>query len=285
MIYLFKSFLIGGPVGMVELWFNSDTGQYEVLDAQQRLKTMDAIIKNKIRTPKNLVIDGIDCSEKHFCELEDSIRERCVKFQFLAVVSFITREEAVDRFIGINMGHPLSAQDKRSPQVSEFADFIRQTAFYPKPKFTFAKYDNASDKVQLKYFSFSHVGRTMDEILAYIFMIVKDYDLKGIQSYNQKLLDLLYIEMKDYPSHFKNEDKNAFEKILKNVDKLVQASNWNRKISKKKELMYILLILNHHLALGGQINQPELFIQKFHMVLTKCKRNKKLIHLINTKKV
>ena len=67
---LFKSYLIGEPVGTVELWYNPEKDHYEVLDAQQRLKTMAAILKNQIRTPKNTIIDGIDCSEKHFTNLE-----------------------------------------------------------------------------------------------------------------------------------------------------------------------------------------------------------------------
>ena len=274
---LFKSYLISEPVGTVELWYNAEKDHYEVLDAQQRLKTMIAILKNQIRTPKNCIINGIDCSEKHFTNLEPEIREKFISFEFLVVASFITREEAVQRFIGINNGNPLSAQDKRSPQVSEFANFIRQTAFYPKPKYSFAEYDTAPGKLQLKYFSFSHTGRTMDEMLAYLFLIVKDYETKGIQSYAQKSLDDLYSSMKDKPTEFKDEDKLVFEKISKTLDKLVKTSNWNRKTSKKKELLYSLLLINHYLAQGGQISEPELFIQKFYASISKCKKNKDLI--------
>ena len=274
---LFKSYLIGEPVGTVELWYNPEKDHYEVLDAQQRLKTMKAILKDQIRTPKNTIIDGIDCSELHFTNLPDEIREKFVNFQFLVVASFITRDDAVERFIGINNGNPLSAQDKRSPQVSDFADFIRKTAFYPKPKYEFAEYDKNSGKLQLKHFSFSHIGRTMDEILAYLFMTIKDYQIRGVQSYSQKSLDDLYKLMKKDNSFFRQEDILVFEKILKNLDKLVKSDSWNRKINKKKELVYTLLLINHYTAQGGQISEPELFIQKFHSSISKCKKDKSLI--------
>jgi hypothetical protein len=117
----------------------------------------------------------------------------------------------------------------------------------------------------------------MDEMLAYLFLIVKDYEIKGIQSYAQKPLDDLYSSMKDKPTEFKDEDKLVFEKILKTLDKLVKASNWSRKISKKKELLYSLLLINHYIAQGGQISEPELFIQKFYTSIAKCKANKNLI--------
>ena len=117
----------------------------------------------------------------------------------------------------------------------------------------------------------------MDEILAYLFMTIKDYQIRGVQSYSQKSLDDLYKLMKKDNSFFKQEDILVFEKILKNLDKLVKSDSWNRKINKKKELVYTLLLINHYTAQGGQISEPELFIQKFHSSITKCKKDKSLI--------
>lgn len=270
---LFKSYLLGQPVGTVELWFNTDTFQYEVLDAQQRLRTLLAIFNDCVMTPSKLVIDGIDCGNKFYSTLDDSIREKFRKYVFLVTISYITKEDAVDRFISINNGNPLTAQDKRSPQVSDFAKYIRNISDFNDSPFKFTKFTNVNDKRTFKYFTFSHYGRSLDEVMAYIFMVVFE---NKIVSYNQPDLNKLYLNMKESPSKFTSEVKKNFESILKVLDKSIQSKMWDIKKTKKKELQYLLLVINHILSLGGSFSDIDLFLQEFYASIKKCRSNKNL---------
>ena len=271
---LFKSYLLGEPVGTVELWYNPIENVYEVLDAQQRLRTLKAIFDDCVKTPKNCIIDGIDCSELHYTNLPDEIRNKFIEYRFLVVASYITLEQAVNRFIGINNGNPLSAQDKRSPQVSEFANFIRKIAFYPNPQYEFAKFTDVDGKLQFKYFSFPHYGRTMDEMMSYLYLVVYK---NSVLTYNQKGLNDLYTNMMDNPAEFKVKDKKDFEDILSILNRLVSTKSWNAKQTKKKDLLYLMLLINHYRLNGGSITEPDLFVQKFYSSIKKCRNNSKLM--------
>lgn len=271
---LFKSYLMGEPVGTVELWYNPLTEKYEVLDAQQRLKTLRAIFDNCVKTPKNCIIDGIDCSEKHYSALDDQIRNKFIEYRFLVVASFTSLKDAVDRFVGINNGNPLSHQDKRSPQVSDFANYIRQIAFYPSPKNEFTKFTEIDGKLQLKYFNFPHYGRSMDELIAYLYLNIYK---NSVQNFSQSELDKLYLKAMDNPKEFENsKDKKYFELILSTIDKFVKSKNWNRKKTKKKELMYLMLLTNYYLSKGGKISEVDIFIKSFYNSVSQLKENKKI---------
>ena len=272
---LFKSYLMGEPVGTVELWYNPKENHYEVLDAQQRLRTLKAIFDDCVKTPKGLVIDGIDCGDMHYSGLPDQIRIKFIEYRFLVVASYISLENAVERFIGINNGNPLSAQDKRSPQVSDFADFIRQIAFYPNPAYEFSKFQDVDGKLQLKYFSFPHYGRTMDEMMSYLYLVIYK---NGIQTFSQTELNKLYTIMKDSPTEFNKKNQKDFQLILSILDKLVSTKSWKVKETKKKDLLHLMLLLNHYTALGGSISQPDVFIEKFYSAIYKCRKNKKLMY-------
>lgn len=271
---LFKSYLMGEPVGTVELWYNRNTDNYEVLDAQQRLRTLKAIFNDCVKTPKGLIIDGIDCGDKHYSSLDDKLVNKFIQYTFLVVASFTELKDAVNRFIGINNGNPLSHQDKRSPQVSDFADYIRQIAFYPSPKNEFCKFIEIDGKLQLKYFNFPHYGRTMDELLSYLYLVIHK---NSIQNFSQSGLDKLYLNAMENPTEYENpKNKKYFESILSTIDKLVKSDNWNRKQTKKKELLYLMLLTNDYLSKGGQISQVDIFVKSFYNTISKLKSNKKI---------
>jgi hypothetical protein len=273
---LFKSYLKGEPVGTVELWVNPN-GDYEVLDAQQRLKTLKAIFGDCVKTPKNCIIDGVDCSEMHYSSLPSIVRNKLVNYQFLVTISKTSQDDAVQRFIDLNSGNPLSAQDKRSPQVSDFAEHIRTITDFENPLFEFARFIHVDGKLQLRYFNFPHHGRTLDEILSYTFNVIYK-DNGDVQSYSQSDLNNLYKTMKASPNEFTDEDRKIFGSILKTLDKLVRVKNWNVKDTKKKELIYLLLLLNKINANGGSISDPDAFIKQYYKVIKECRKNKSLLY-------
>lgn len=279
---LFKSYLLGQPVGTVELWFNIDTFQYEVLDAQQRLRTLLAIFNDCVMTPPNLIIDGIDCGNKFYSMLDDKIREKFRQYVFLVTISYISKEDAVERFISINNGNPLTAQDKRSPQVSDFAKYIRNISDFNDSPYKFTKFINVNGKKTFQYFTFSHYGRSLDEVMAYIFMVVLE---NKIVSYNQPDLNKLYLNMKKNPSIFTTDVKKNFESILKVLDKSIQSKIWDNKKTKKKELQYLLLVINHILSLGGSFTNIDLFIEGFYSSIKKCRKNKNLKYTAPNKEI
>ncbi len=270
---LFKSFLKGEPVGTVELWVNSN-GEYEVLDAQQRLKTLEAIFGGCIKTPKKCIIDGINCSEMHFSNLPDSIREKLINYKFLVTISHSSQDEAVQRFIDLNDSHPLSAQDKRSPQVSDFAEQIRVITDFNNPSHEFAQYTSVDGKLQLKYFNFPYFGRTLDEIISYLYLVI--YRETGdTQTYSQADLNKLYNSMKEYPNELKDGHKKIFFSVLKSLDRLIKVKNWSTKDTKKKELIYLLLVLLKINKNGGSITEPDAFIKQYYKSIKECKKDKK----------
>ena len=272
---IFKSFLKGEPVGTVELWVNGN-GDYEVLDAQQRLKTLKAIFGDCVKTPKNCVIDGVDCSELHYSNLPAIVRNKFINYQFLVTISKSSQEDAVQRFIDLNNGNPLSAQDKRSPQVSDFAEFIRTITDFQNPAYEFARFTNVDDKLQLRYFNFPHHGRTLDEILSYAFNVLYK-DNADVQTYSQSDLNKLYNTMKVSPNEFTDKDRKIFASILKTLDKLVRTKNWNQKETKKKELIYLLLLLNKINANGGDVSETDVFIKQYYKSIKELRKNKNLL--------
>jgi hypothetical protein len=271
---LFKSLLRGEPVGTVELWYNPITKEYEVLDAQQRLKTLEAIFNDCVMTPTGLIIDGIDCGGKHYSTLPTEIRDKFTKYTFLVTISYTELEDAVERFIGINNSNPLSAQDKRSPQVSDFAKFIREIAEYKQSNWKFSKYINVDSKLQFEYFSFPHYGRSMDEVLSYLYLVIEK---QTIQSYSQTELDKLYLRMKENTSAFTTKDRKEFIDVLNVIEKLIGCKSWNKTQTKKKDFLYLLLVVNHLISLGGSISELDAFIKSFYLSIQKCRANKKLM--------
>jgi len=279
---LFSALLKGEPVGSAEVWYNPITKEYEVLDAQQRLKTLEAIFNDCILTPNGLIVNGIDCGGKHYSTLPIEIREIFGNYIFLVTVAYIPLEDAVERFINLNNSNALSAQDKRSPQISDFAKFIREIPEFGQTKWNFTKYQTVDSKLQFEHFSFPHQGRTMDEVLAYLYLVIE----KGIiQSYSQAELNKLYKRMKDNPLAFEVKHKKEFTSVLNIIEKLIKCKSWKKDQTKKKDLQYLSLVINHMVALGGDVCEPDAFLKSFYSSIQKCRANKKILFTANNGEV
>lgn len=106
--------------------FNKRT---EVVDGQQRLKTIYSFFKNEFTTSSDTVYRGKKISDLSFDELPADAQEHFLEFQ-LTIVKLIDFETEIikDMFWRYQMGEPLNAAEKRRSLPGSYVNIVNELA-------------------------------------------------------------------------------------------------------------------------------------------------------------
>jgi len=257
---VFVSLIIGQPFPQFEI--NIDDNIIWIEDGQQRYRTFQAITSNMVKLPTNLSELGdeyVSYEGMCFDELPIDVQERILNTPILLLNGkSLSQEELHKRFLLINNGTPLSAQDKRSAQISAGSSFI-QSIVDGKPDDSGKLYNISPSRKMftLDNGEYRHVnvptnGRNLEEIIAHWYSTLHNDDRFRM---NQGQLDSLY-------DHFRRtgeiEHKDRFEKILDEVDKCI-CNYSNPKDIKGRTLTLFWFIVKHYIENGYKIDRGSLF--------------------------
>ncbi|WEM42247.1 DUF262 domain-containing protein [Photobacterium sp. DA100] len=125
-----ESLLMGLPIPFVFLWMNDQTGQLEIVDGSQRLRTLEEYMNNRLQ------LDGLDrLSRLNGTKFEDLILPRQRKFQNQSIRAVVLSdktdlESRIDLFERINTGSKVAnpAEVRRGALRGPFMDFIIDVA-------------------------------------------------------------------------------------------------------------------------------------------------------------
>lgn len=257
---IFVSLIMGVPFPQFEI--HIDGNKIWIEDGQQRYRTFQAIVNDMVKLPKDLSALGdeyVPYQNMCFSELPADIQNKIYNTQILLLNGRdLTQEELHKRFLLINNGTPLSAQDKRSAQISTGAEFIQGTVdgfvdegtklseLAPTRKM-FNLNDGEYTKVNVPV-----RGRAFEEVVAHWYNTLHLGDNFQV---SQGKLDKLYKEFKE-----SNEVKHQkrFEKILDNVDKAILQYTKPKEIKGRKLLLF-WFIVKHYLDEGYKIEHSTMF--------------------------
>lgn len=108
-------------------WQEKPNEQFDVIDGQQRLKTIWEFYDNKFKLPKNLdPIDDEIISEKYYKDLPLKIKKKFNAYNLDVIIVYeVTDEEEVrDMFQRLQNGVTLKAQEKRNAMSGNMRDFV-----------------------------------------------------------------------------------------------------------------------------------------------------------------
>lgn len=121
-----ESLLMGLPIPFVFLWINDETGQLEIVDGSQRLRTLEEYINNRLK------LEGLDrLNRLNGTKFEDLSIPRQRKINNLSIRAVVLSdktdlESRIDLFERINTGSKVanSAEVRRGALRGDFMDFI-----------------------------------------------------------------------------------------------------------------------------------------------------------------
>jgi hypothetical protein len=107
--------------------------QYEVVDGQQRLRTIFEFQSGEFNLAKDADdIDGIVVAKMHYEELPEELRHRFDNYDLDVIVLTNTSEDEVrEMFLRLQNGTSLKAQEKRNAMPGKMRAFIKDLAQHP----------------------------------------------------------------------------------------------------------------------------------------------------------
>ena len=281
---IFETVLVGNSIGTLEFSRSpKDPSLFNIEDGQQRHFTMLAIFENKIRLPKVIKHpDYKDHGGKLFCQLPVEIQNEMLDRDILVCVTNAMESwERYNRFVSLQQGIDLSAQDVRSGQPTEAASYIQslvdgengvQYGVYcgtTSPKFNMFQTHTKNDKIMHTYVEINPRGRSMEEIVANWYSYIR-YD--GKESISSKQLDTMYDEFKSGLG-ISDDEKNYFEKILNRVDSLIRKHKSRTGLT-KKALDFFVPVLIRFLNDNVKIDD-DTFVRSYLNAISKLKDENK----------
>ena len=274
---VFTSLIMGVPFPNFEINIDKIKNIVWIEDGQQRYRTFFAIVNDMVKLPdlSTLGDEYSKYSNMCFSELPENLQEQIYNQKMLLLCgNNLTQEELHKRFLLINNGTPLSAQDKRSAQISDGAKYIQGIVDgVPNED---EKLNNLSP--ELKMFKmidgeYSNVnvtprGRELEQYVAHWYNMLQQGDKFQI---SQTQLNSLYKDF--YNNDIKHE--KYFNKILKQVDKCICSYDKPREI-KGRPLLLLFYIVKHYMDSGFKINQSSL-IENYLSVISNLKIKDELI--------
>ena len=237
---LFDTLLAGQPIPLIELNVIDELNK-SIEDGQQRIKTIQAILNDCITVSDDVTRYGDEYAEwigYHFSGLPEELQEKIRETELLVQSSEgLNEDELYQRFIVINNGTPLSAQDKRSGMNNPGAKYIQ--SLVDQNKYKMFETMVLNDKIQHKYVGVSTKGRELEEIIAHCFNYVRD---KSEFKIGQPNLDKLYRYHFEYDNFDLVSISKKFEKYLKVLDLSIRNFDKPEMIGKKLVSMAFFVI-------------------------------------------
>lgn len=236
-IKLLETILLGFSVPEIYLWnigTDPDTGdtKYSIIDGQQRSGAIIQFIKGNFKLRaiyldnKSSVFDLI--KEKYFDELDSSLKQAiwAYKFSFKIVRNQIQKDDIVQMFLRLNSNNnTLNPQELRHAEFDgkflQLAEKISNFPFWKKHE----------------YFSFPDMRRMKDISFVSNLLIFLRFGIEGeITSTGINKAYELYNE--EYQEE--SEDEDVFNKILQQVDNIIDDNNDRRNFLKRTVHLYSL---------------------------------------------
>lgn len=191
-----ESLLMGLPIPFVFLWMNDETGQLEIVDGSQRLRTLEEYMNNKLQ------LNGLErLNLLNGTKYEDLTlpRQRKLKNQSIRAVVLSDKtdlESRVDLFERINTGSKVAnpAEVRRGALRGPFMEFIIQIA--QDEQFT-----------RLATVTKSQKATREREELALRFFAYTD----GLEGYKDRVREFLFSYTKEMNVVFENTPELAIE--------------------------------------------------------------------------
>lgn len=176
-----ESILIGLPIPFVFFWMNDETGQLEIVDGSQRLRTIEEYLGNR------LTLEGLErldlLNGTSFSDLPLSRRRKILNISIRGIIlSESTDIEArVDLFERINTGSKVAnpAEVRRGALRGTFMSFINRLAtneLFVKlaPITTKQKKEREAEELVARFFAYSDgLDGYRDDVSPFIFRYIK----------------------------------------------------------------------------------------------------------------
>ena len=115
-------------------WKENNKDNFEVIDGQQRIRTIWDFHENKFKLAKDTVqIDDEDISNKYYKDLSINMRKKFDMYLIDVVIVYDVEkdDETREMFLRLQNGIPLRAQNKRHAMVGNMRDFVIKISKLP----------------------------------------------------------------------------------------------------------------------------------------------------------
>lgn len=212
-----ESLLMGLPIPFVFLWMNDETGQLEIVDGSQRLRTLEEYINNRLK------LDGLKrLNLLNGTRFKDLTLARQRKLNNLSIRAVILSEKTdlearIDLFERINTGSKVAnpAEVRRGALRGPFMDFIIDIA--TDEKFTqlvtvtkTQKNTRVQEELALRFFAYTDgLENYKDKVKEFLFIYADKMnenfaaDPALADKYRQRLADVLDFVERSFPFGFR----------------------------------------------------------------------------------
>lgn len=236
-IKLVETILLGYAIPEIYLWSTStdpNTGdtKYSIVDGQQRIGALVAFINGDFKLRKTQLENAnAPYADRKFSELEDEDKNKIWKyhFTFRVIMSDVSRENIVKLFLRLN-----STDKSLNPQELRNAEFDGEFLKTANIIAEFPFWENN------KIFSIDALRRMKDiEFISSILIFLR----MGIESeITQKAINKAY-DLFNENYEQADEDVGVFEKMLQEIQKLIDYDKKVLEYVKKNTHLYTLLVV------------------------------------------
>lgn len=188
---------------------NNPTFKYEIIDGQQRMRTIWEFMDDKFALSaetSDVAIDSkiVELSEKKYSEIPAEVNiDRIQKYSLdVIIIKEATEDEIADLFYRLNNGTPLSPAEVRNSMPGIVVDTVRRISMH---KF-FTKVNFSNQR-------FAH-----NQVCAMMLLL----ELKGITDLRDRELTKMY---SDYSKYIPTSAVDNLETTLKTLDKVFQTKS------------------------------------------------------------
>ena len=184
-------------------WKQIDDEHFEVIDGQQRIRTIWEFYDNKFKLAKDEEpVDGEDINNKYYKDLPIKMKKKFTMYLIDVVIVYDAKddEEIREMFLRLQNGVTLKAQEKRNAMGGNMRDFVINCS----------KHKFFSEKVGFKDLRFAHQAVASQMILLEL--------SKGATDIRNKNLNDMYKEQKNFDTN--NSDAKKVIRTLEYLNKI-----------------------------------------------------------------
>jgi hypothetical protein len=239
-----ESLLMGLPIPFVFLWVNDETGQLEIVDGSQRLRTLEEYIHNRLK------LEGLErLNLLNGTKFEDLTLARQRKLNNLSIRAVVLSDKTdlearIDLFERINTGSKVAnpAEVRRGAQRGPFMDFIIEIAQDEQFKrlATVTSTQTATrerEELALRFFAYTDgLGEYRDRVKEFLFTYTRSMNEKFgddpslVDTYRERLSTVLDFVEQSFALGFrkspraKTTPRSRFESIAIGVHEALKVN-------------------------------------------------------------